>query len=72
MTYLLQKGPKVRMTVDVDADHAHDSVTRRSITGILVMSNNTPVRWVSKRPKTAETSTYGSGLVASRMATELI
>jgi hypothetical protein len=42
------KGPKVRMTVYVDADHAHDLVTRRSITGILVMLNNTPVRWVSK------------------------
>ena len=39
------KGPKVRMTVFVDADHAHDLVTRRSITGILVMLNNT---WVSK------------------------
>jgi hypothetical protein len=38
------KGPKVRMTVYVDADHAHDLVTRRSITGILVMLNNTPIR----------------------------
>ncbi len=60
------------MTVYVDADHAHDLVTRRSITGILVMLNNTPVRWVSKRQKTVETSTYGSELVASRIATELI
>jgi hypothetical protein len=66
------KVPKVRMTVYVDADHAHDLVTRRSITGILVMLNNTPVRWVSKRQKTVETSTYGSELVASRIATELI
>jgi hypothetical protein len=60
------------MTVYVDADHAHDLVIRRSITGILVMLNNTPVRWVSKRQKTVETSTYGSELVASRIATELI
>ena len=36
------------------------------------MLNNTPVRWVSKRQKTVETSTYGSELVASRIATELI
>jgi hypothetical protein len=56
----------------VDADHAHDLVTRRSITGILMMLNNTPIRWVSKRQKTVETSTYGSELVASRIATELI
>jgi hypothetical protein len=68
----MSKGLKVRMAVYVDADHAHDLVTRRSITGILVMLNNTPVRWVSKRQKTVETSTYRSELVASRIATELI
>jgi hypothetical protein len=48
------------MTVYVDADDAHDLVTRRSITGILVMLNNTPLRWISKSQKTVETSTYGS------------
>jgi hypothetical protein len=36
------------------------------------MINNTPIRWISKRQKTLETSTYGSELVASRIATELI
>jgi hypothetical protein len=41
------KGSKVRMTVYVDTYHAHDLVTRRSMVGILVMLNNTPVRWVS-------------------------
>jgi hypothetical protein len=41
------KGPKVRMTVYVDDDHAHYLVTRRSITGILVMVNNTPVRCIT-------------------------
>jgi hypothetical protein len=60
------------MTVYVDADHAHDLVTRTSITGILVMMSNTLLRWVCKCQKTAETSTYGSELVASRTATELI
>jgi hypothetical protein len=56
----------------VDADHAHDLVTRRSITGIFMMLNNTPIRCMPKHQKTVETSTYGSGLVASRIATELI
>jgi hypothetical protein len=60
------------MTVYVDADHAHDLVTRRSITGILVMLNNTLTRSISKLQKTVETSSYGSGLVASRIAMELI
>jgi hypothetical protein len=39
-----EKGPRVRMTVYVDADHAYDLVTRISIRGILVMLNNTPIR----------------------------
>ena len=66
------RGTKARMTVFVDADHAHDLVTRRSVTGILLFVNNTPVRWFSKRQKTVETSTYGSELVAARIATEMI
>jgi hypothetical protein len=60
------------MTIYVDADHANDLVTRISITVILVMLNNTPIRWISKGQRTVETSTYGSELVASRVATELI
>jgi hypothetical protein len=67
-----EKVPRFRMTVYVDADHAHDVITRRSITGILAMMNNTPIRWVSKRQKTVERSTYGSELVASKIAKELL
>jgi hypothetical protein len=67
-----EKGPRVRMTVNVDADHAHDLVIRRSITGILVKLDNMPTREISKRQKILETSTYGSELVASSVATELI
>ena len=65
-------GPKVRITVYKDADHAHDLVTRRSVTGVLLFLNNTPVKWISKHQKTVETSTYGSELVAGKVATELI
>jgi hypothetical protein len=60
------------MTFYVDADHAHELVTRISITGILFMLNNTPIRLILKHQKTVETSTYGSELVASRIDTELI
>ena len=62
---------KAQITIYVDADHAHDVVTRRSVTGIILFVNNTPVRWISKRQKTVETSTYGSELVAARLAVEL-
>ena len=66
------RGRTVRITCYVDADHAHDQVTRRSITGILIFFNNTPIKWLSRRQKTVESSTYGSELVAARIATELI
>jgi hypothetical protein len=51
-------GRKAQITVLVDADHAHCAVTRRSIMGILVFVNSTPVRWYSKLQRTVETSTY--------------
>lgn len=62
---------KAQITIYVDADHAHDTVTRRSVTGIMIFVNQTLVKYVSKRQKTVETSSYGSELVAARMATEL-
>ena len=65
-------GKTVRITAYVDADHAHDQVTRRSVTGILIFLNNTLIKSISKRQKTVETSTYGSELVAARIATEAI
>ena len=69
---LKAKGKPVLITGYVDADHAHDLVTRRSVTGVLLLLNNTQIKWYSKRQNTVETSTYGSELVAARIATELI
>jgi hypothetical protein len=46
-------------------------VTRRSVTCIILFVNKTPVKWVSKRQKTVESSTYGSEMVAARLATDL-
>ena len=65
------KGKVVKMTVYFDTDHAHDLETRRSVTGVLLMLNHTPINWYSKRQSTVETSTYGSELIAARIATEL-
>ena len=64
-------GKPVRVTIYVDADHAHCQVSSRSVTGILVFVNNTLVRCISKRQRTVETSTYGSELVAARIAVEM-
>ena len=65
------KGNSVKIIIYFDADHAHDLETRRSVTGIFVLFNNTPIRWYSKRQNTVETSTYGSELVAARIAVEI-
>ena len=66
------KGKLAKITCYVDADHARDVVTRRSVTGIVLLINNTPMVFMSKRQNTVETSTYGSELVATRMAVDLI
>ena len=65
-------GKAVRITCHVDADHAHDHLTHRSVTSIILFINNTPIRWLSKHQKTVETSTCGSELVAARIAIDLI
>jgi len=68
----IPKGKKVTLSTYVDADHAHEQLTRRSVTGILIFLNNTPVKWYSKRQNTVESSTYGAELVALRIATEFV
>jgi hypothetical protein len=68
----IPKGAIVSIIVYVDADHARDKVTRRSVTGILLLINNTPLQWISKRQPTVEISTYGSELIATRIAIEAI
>jgi hypothetical protein len=66
------KRLQVWMTIYDNADHTHDLVARRYITGILLTLNNKPIRMVSKHQDTVETSSYGSDLVASMISTELI
>ena len=66
------KGKLVKMTVYVDANHAHDLVTKRSVTEIIIFLNNIPVKWISKRQKTVETFTYRSKLVATKITVETI
>ena len=66
------KGRSVNISCFVDADHARDQATRRSVSGMIAFLNSTPIAWMSKRQNTCETSTYGSEMVAARIATEKI
>jgi hypothetical protein len=68
----IPKGSLVEISTYVDADHARDQVTRRSVTGVLLLINNTPLQWLSRKQPTVETSTYGSEMVATRIAIDMI
>jgi len=58
----------VKITSIYDASHAPCLVTRRSVTGIVLLLNTFLLRCTSKRQNTVETSTYGAEMVAGRLA----
>ena len=63
-------GAELATTIFFDSDHAHDKITGRSISGVIVMVGRTPVIWKSKRQGAVATSTYGAEFSAMRLATE--
>ena len=65
-------GNPVQMTVFIDSDHAGNVVMRQSHMGILLMLNNSPIIWYSKRQNTSESSTFGSEFIAGWTGTEMI
>ena len=66
------QGFSVKISCYVDADHASNRATRRSHTGVIIYVQNTPVVWFSKRQNTVEASSFGSEMVALRIATEMV
>jgi hypothetical protein len=65
-------GKMVTLTHYVDANLMHDTISRRSVTGILHMINKISLDWYSKKQATVETATYGSEFVAARVCVEQI
>lgn len=60
------------MRAFVDADHATDTMTRRSRSGFLIFLNNAPIYWMSKKQTAVETSSFGSEFTAMKLCTEYI
>ena len=60
------------MRAKVDADHAADTVTRRSRMGFLVYLNSGLVYWWSKKQAGMESSSFGSEFIAMRRCCEYI
>ena len=65
-------GNPVLVRAWVDANHAGNLANRRSHSGILIYVNNALILAFSKRQNTVESSSFGSELVALRVATDLI
>ena len=68
----LPRGEAISMHCFVDSDHAGNTVTRRSQTGLLLFVNNALIVWYSKRQNTVETSTFGSEFIAMKTVVEQI
>jgi hypothetical protein len=60
------------MRAKVDADHASDTISRRSRTGFLVYLNCAPIYWMSKKQTSVESSTFGSEFIAMKQCCEYI
>ena len=60
------------MKAYVDADHATDSITRKSRTGFLVFLNSAPIYWLSKKQMSVTTSSFGSEFTAMKQCTEYV
>jgi len=66
------RGRYVTTHCFVDANHAGDKKTRKSVTGILIFVNSAPITFYSKKQNTVEASTFGAEFVAMRTAVEMI
>jgi hypothetical protein len=66
------RGQGFVINAKVDADHASDTVTRRSRTGFIVYLNCAPVYWLSKKQTSCESSSFGSEFVAMKQCCEYL
>ena len=62
--------PEMSLMVMVDSDHAHDKITRRSVTGMVTFLGRTPIQGFARRQGAIETSTYSAEFNAMRTASE--
>jgi hypothetical protein len=65
-------GNFVYMFYFVDANLMHDVMTGISETGILLLVNQTPLEWYTKKQPTDETATYHFEFVSAQTCGEQI
>ena len=60
----------VHLSLFADTDLMHDTVARRSTSGVLEPLNQMPIDWFSEQQGEVETATCGSKFMAARQAAE--
>ena len=50
------KMRELNLTCYVDANHANDKISRKSISGYILIINSAPIMWSSKRQGSVESS----------------
>jgi hypothetical protein len=66
------RGLGFTMSAKVDADHAADTVTRRSRTRFLVRLNSSLIYWSSRKQNSVESSSFGSEFIAMKRCCEYL
>ena len=66
------RGLGFTIKAEVDADHAGDTITRRSRTGFFVYCNSALIYWFSKKQNSVESSSFGSEFIAMKQCCEYI
>jgi hypothetical protein len=66
------RGKPFRTKTYGDANLMHWLVSGRSMSGIIHLVNQTPIRWLCKKHNVVETATYGSEFMVASQATEQI
>ena len=66
------RGKAFVIRAKVDADHASDTVTRRSRTGFLVWLNCSLIYWWSKKQNSVESSSFGTEFIAMKQCCEYL
>jgi hypothetical protein len=64
------KHQELPVSIFFDSDHAHDRMTGRSISGVIVVVGCTPITRKSRRQGAIATSTHGAQFYAMKLATE--
>jgi len=61
---------ELKITIFVDANHGHDLITGKSVTGLILFVGRTPIKYFTKRQSTVQTSTFGAEFISLKRAVE--